>query len=181
MRAGKASVVTDTIATVTDTGVRLTSGQTLDADIIVTATGLKLKIAGGAQVSVDNAPLAIGDKFLWKSAMLQDLPNMAAVLGYTNASWTLGADATALLVTRLLKSMAARGATSAVPRLEHAERMKSVPALNLSSTYVVRGAKELPKAGDRAPWMPRSTYFSDLWGAKFGNITDGLQFESVST
>ena len=180
MRAGKASVVTDTIATVTDTGVRLTSGQTLDADIIVTATGLKLKIAGGAQVSVDNAPLAIGDKFLWKSAMLQDLPNMAAVLGYTNASWTLGADATALLVTRLLKSMAARGATSAVPRLEHAERMKSVPALNLSSTYVVRGAKELPKAGDRAPWMPRSTYFSDLWGAKFGNITDGLQFENVS-
>lgn len=181
MRAGNASVVTDTITTVTETGIRLASGQTLDADIIVTATGLKLKVAGGARISVDNVPVTIGEKLLWKGVMLQDVPNVATVIGYTNASWTLGADATALLVTRLLKSMKAKGVTSAVPRREHSEGMKSVPALNLSSTYVVRGAKELPRTGDKAPWMPRSTYFSDLWGAKFGNITDGLQFEKVST
>ena len=181
MRAGKASVVTDTIAAVTETGIRLASGRTLDADMIVTATGLKIKIAGGARISVDNVPVTVGEKFMWKSAMLQDVPNMVTVIGYTNASWTLGADATALLVCRLLKSMKAKGVTSAVPRLEHVEGMKSVPLLNLSSTYVVRGAKEIPRTGDKAPWMPRSTYFSDLWIAKFGNITDGLQFEKRST
>ena len=181
MRAGKASVVTDTITTVTETGIQLASGQTLETDMIVTATGLKLKTAGGARISVDNVPVIVGEKFLWKGVMLQDLPNMATVIGYTNASWTLGADATALLVCRLLKTMTAKGVTSAVPRLEDTEGMKSVPVLNLSSTYVVRGAKDLPKAGDKAPWLPRSTYFSDLWSAKFGNITDGLHFDKVST
>lgn len=181
LRAGTASVVTDTIATVTETGIRLASGQTLDTDIIVTATGLKLRIAGGAHVSVDNVPITIGDKYLWKTAMIQDVPNLVNMIGYTNASWTLGADATALLVCRLLKSMKSKGMTSAVPRLDEDTKgvMKSLPALNLSSTYIARGAKDLPKTGDRAPWLPRSTYFSDLWSAKFGSITEGLQFEKV--
>ena len=106
---------------------------------------------------------------------------MAAVIGYTNASWTLGADATALLVCRLLKNMTAKGVTSTVPRVEDTKAMKSVPALNLSSIYVVRGAKELPETGDKAPWLPRSTYISDLWSARFGNITDRLHFHKVST
>ena len=180
MRAGKASVVTDTITTVTENGIQLASGKTLDADVIVTATGLKLKTAGGAQISVDNTPIKIGEKFLWKGVMLQDLPNMATVIGYTNASWTLGADATALFVVRLLKYLSDNGITAAMPRLEHPEKMKSTAALNLSSTYVVKGMKEIPKAGDKAPWLPRSTYFSDLWAAKFGNITDGLQLERAS-
>ena len=180
MRAGKASVVTDTITTVTENGIQLASGKTLDADVMVTATGLKLKTAGGAQISVDNTPIKIGEKFLWKGVMLQDLPNMATVIGYTKASWTLGADATALFVVRLLKYLSDNGITAAVPRLEHPERMKSMAALDLSSTYVVKGMKEIPKAGDKAPWLPRSTYFSDLWAAKFGNITDGLQLERAS-
>lgn len=181
LRSGKASVVTDTITTVTQKGIQLASGQTLDADMIVTATGLKLKTGGGAQISVDNVATTMGGKFLWKGGLLQDLPNMATMIGYTNTSWTLGADATALLVCRVLKSMKAKGVTSAVPRLKDSEGMKCVPALNLSSTYVVRGASELPKAGDKAPWMPRSTYFSDLWGAMFGNITEGLEYEKIST
>ena len=181
MRAGKATVVTDTITSVTETGIQLASGRTLETDIIVTATGLKLKIAGGAHMSVDNAPVTISEKFLWKSVMLQDLPNMAVVIGFTNTSWTLGADITALLLCRLLKSMKAKGLTSAVPRLDDSEGMSSVPALNLSSTYIVRGAKDLPMTGDKAPWMPRSTYFSGLWSAKFGKITDGLQFGKIST
>lgn len=180
MRAGKASVVTDTITTVTENSIQLASGKTLDADVIVTATGLKLKTAGGAQISVDNTPIKIGEKFLWKGVMLQDLPNMATVIGYTNASWTLGADATALFVVRLLKYLSDNCITAAVPRLEHPEKMKSTAAMNLSSTYVVKGMKEIPKAGDKAPWLPRSTYFSDLWAAKFGNITDGLQLERAS-
>ncbi len=181
MRAGKASVVTDTIATVTETGIQLASGQTLDADMIVTATGLKLKTLGGAQITVDNVPIAIGEQFVWKGVMLQDVPNMAIVIGYTNASWTLGADATALMVCRLLKFMKAKGLSSAVPHLEVMGGMKSVPALNISSTYVVRGVKQLPRTGDKAPWLPRSNYFSDLWDAKFGNLTEGLRFEKTSS
>jgi len=180
MRAGKASVVTDTITTVTETGIQLASGQTLDADVIVTATGLKIKIAGGAPISIDNTPITLSEKFLWKSVMLQDVPNMATVIGYTNASWTLGADATALLVCRLLRYMKDQGITAAIPRLEHPESMKTVPALNITSTYVVRGKGELPKTGDKAPWLPRDTYFSDLWGAQYGSITQGMQFERVS-
>ena len=180
IRAGKASVVTDTITTVAETGIQLTSGTTLDADIIVTATGLKIKFAGGVHISVDNVPINANDKFLWKNAMLQDVPNLATVIGYTNASWTLGADATALLVCRLLKSMKAEGKTSAVPRLEDTEGMKTLPMLNLSSTYVVRGAKDMPRTGDKAPWRPRGSYFSDLWGAMYGDIREGLEFEKVS-
>lgn len=179
MRSGKASVVTDRITNVLKNGIQLASGQVLDADVIVTATGLKLKTAGGAQLSVDNVPIQIGEKFIWKGAMLQDTPNMAYVLGYTNASWTLGADATALLVCRLLKYMKDNKYTSATPQLEHSEALHSVPAMNLSSTYIVKGMKELPRAADKEPWGPRKTYYADLWEAKFGRITDGLHLQRV--
>ena len=180
MRTGKASVVTDRITSVVENGIQLASGQILDADVIVTATGLKVKTAGGAQLSVDNVPIKIGEKFLWKGVMLQDTPNMAYVIGYINASWTLGADATALLVCRLLKYLKDNEITSAMPRLEHSELLHSLPAMNLSSTYVVKGMKELPRAADSGPWGPRKTYFADLWEAKFGRITDGLQLRRVS-
>lgn len=179
MRSGKASVVTDTISTVTETGIQLASGKTLDADIIVTATGLKLKAGGGTRISVDEVPMAIGEKYLWKQAMLQDLPNMATVIGYVDVPWTLGADTTATLIIRVLKSMKAKGATSAVPRMEHAEGMKDTPTLNVSATYIAKGVNELPKTGNKAPWMPRSTYPSDLWMATYGNITDSLHYENA--
>lgn len=181
LRSGKASVVTSTITTVTPTGIQLATGETLDADIIVTATGLKMKAGGGAQLFVDGALARGCEKYMWKGAMLQDVPNLALVIGYTNASWTLGADATALLVTRLLKYMKARGLSSAVPRLgDKWEGMKTLPLMNLASTYVARGAKDLPRTGDKAPWLPRRTYFADLWSAKFGSLTEGLEFGRVS-
>ena len=179
MRSGKASVVTDKITSVVENGIKLASGQILDADVIVTATGLKLTTAGGAQVSVDNVPIKVGEKFIWKGAMLQDTPNLAFVIGYTNASWTLGADATALLVCRLLKYLKDNNYTSAIPQLEHSDTLHSVPALNLSSTYIVKGMKELPRAADKKPWAPRETYLADLWEAKFGKITDGLHLQRV--
>ena len=180
LRAGKADVVTDTITTVTETGIELASGSKIDADVIVTATGLKIKTAGGARISVDGVPVNIGEKFLWKGTMLQDVPNAALVLGYTTASWTLGADIAAKLVCRLLKLMSKRSFTAATPRLED-QSMKSVPALNLTSTYVVRGAGELPKTGDKAPWGPKKTYFSDLWDAWFRSLTEGLELVKIST
>ena len=181
IRAGKVSIATDTISTVTETGIRLTSGQTLDADIIVTATGLKIKIAGGASISVDRNPIAVGEKFLWKGVLLQDVPNMALMMGSMNSSWTLGADAAALLVCRLLNIMKSKGIGTAVPRLDDAKGMKSLPMMHFISTYVVKGEKELPRTGDKGPWMRRSSYFSDLWNAKFGNMTDGLHFEKLAS
>ena len=179
MRSGKASVVTDTIATVTETGIQLASGKTLDADIIVTATGLKLKAGGGTRISVDGVPMAIGEKYLWRTAMLQDLPNMATVVGYVDVPWTLGADVAATLIIRVMKLMKTKGATSAVPRLDHAKGMKDTPTLNISSTYVAKGVSELPKTGNKAPWMARRTYPTDLWMVTYGSITDSMHYENA--
>jgi cation diffusion facilitator CzcD-associated flavoprotein CzcO len=185
LRGGNAAVVTDTIKTMTSDRIILSSGQELEADIIVTATGLKVLIAGGALLSVDNTVVRPCDKFIWKGALLQDLPNAFFLMGYTNASWTLGADASAQLICRILRDMKARGMTSVVPRLDEAKRkdMKAVQLLNLSSTYLQeQGAREqMPMAADRGPWQPRSNYLRDYWNAKFGGIREGLVYEKRST
>ncbi|KAI9658279.1 MAG: hypothetical protein M1821_002412 [Bathelium mastoideum] len=181
LRKGRADIATGTIRSVGAHGITLDSGQELDADIIVTATGLKIQLAGGAKVATDHAPLDPARKFLWQGVMLQDMPNAAFVIGYTNASWTLGADATALLVCRLLKLMERRRASSVVPRLEDPASLEKRSVLNLSSTYVMRALDQMPMAGDKGPWKARDNYFTDLWKAKFGDIQTGLQFYRVST
>ena len=183
LREGKTSVVTGKIADMTANSIKLESGETIEADIIVTATGLKMQMAGGAVMSVDHEPVKISEKFLWKGVMLQDLPNAAFVIGYTNASWTLGADATAQLVTRLLNTMKRDGTTAAVPRLEDPASLKEMPVLNLNSTYITAGSAQgaLPKAGDSGVWRPRRNYFTDIYNAKYGDINTGLQFYRVST
>lgn len=178
---GKADVITDTIKTVTETGVETANGTCIPADIIITATGLKIQIGGGSTFSVNNAPLKISEKFLWRGLMLQDLPNIAAVIGYTNASWTLGADATALHVTRLLRHMKDKGYTSATPTIKDGEKVDVRPVLNLNSTYVEKAKADLPKAGNSGPWKPRTLYLLDLWQAKFGNVEEGMRFEKVSS
>ena len=185
LRGGNATVVTDTIKTMTSDRIILSSGQELEADIIVTATGLRVLLAGGALVSVNNTVVRPCEKFTWKSAMLQDLPNAFFLIGYTNASWTLGADASALLICRILRDMKACGMTSVVPRVDEAARkdMKALQLMNLSSTYLQeRAAREqMPLAGDRGPWRPRSNYLRDYWNAKFGGIREGLVYEKIST
>lgn len=178
---GVADVATGRIKTVTDSSVVLESGQQLDADIIVTATGLKIQFAGGCDVSVDNKPLHLYEKYLWKGMMLQDLPNAAFVIGYTNASWTLGADATALGVCRMLKTMVKDGATSITPTLEDESSIKEMPVLNLNSTYVKVAGNQLPRAGDKAPWKARANYFTDLYTAKYGDLTTGLKVVKASS
>lgn len=177
LRTGKADVVTGIIKSVNERGIEMHSGEHLDADLIVTATGLKLQVGGGTSISIDNTPVDIASKFLWRGVMIEDLPNMAAVIGYTNASWTLGADATAQHICRLLKYMQKNGLTSAVPRCRE-EGMEVVPVLDLNSTYVERGKGSLPKAGGRGPWRPRRAYWRDMWEAKFGSFR-GLVFEKV--
>ncbi|GAB7352662.1 hypothetical protein MBLNU459_g3027t1 [Dothideomycetes sp. NU459] len=182
IREGKAEVVTAHIKQVTEKTISLEgSDRKLQPDIIVTATGLKLLMAGGAQISVDKTPITISDKHLWKGIMLQDVPNAAIVVGYTNASWTLGADATAQFVTRLLNKMKNEGISQATPTLDASSKMGNQSILNLNSTYVVKAKGDLPKAGDRAPWLPRSHYLTDLWESKYGNISQDMLFSRIST
>jgi cation diffusion facilitator CzcD-associated flavoprotein CzcO len=183
LRKGNCDMVTDTIEDMDATSIKLTSGKTIEPDIIITATGLKMRFGGGATLNVDGEPFQMNQKFVWRGALLQDLPNLTFVFGYTNASWTLGADATAQLWVRMLKQMRNKGMSSVTPRVNEKEGVLEVPLLNLNSSYI-KAAKDsdtLPRGGDRGPWVPRSSYFKDLWHAKFGDLSTGLQFNRIST
>ena len=176
LRDGTADVVTDKIKTVTATGIETESGKTLDTDIIVTATGLKMQVVGGVPITIDSKPLVPADKFVWRSMMLQDVPNAALVVGYSNASWTLGSDSTALQVSRLLKYMDAHGMAYAIPRVPEGQKMESSPIINLSSTYIEKARGLLPRAGDTGPWKPRLNYLADQWQASYGSVTTDIEF-----
>lgn len=175
LRGGRADIVTDHIDTVTESGLVTKNGTTLDADIIVTATGLKLQMAGGACISVDGKAININDKFLWKGVMLNDVPNLAFVIGYTNASWTLGANTTAQICCRLLHRMDKNGETSCVPRVVPGS-LKSRSPLNLNSTYIVKAKGSMPQAGDKAPFLPRENYLMDFPSATYGDLTRNMEF-----
>jgi cation diffusion facilitator CzcD-associated flavoprotein CzcO len=176
MREGKANIVTGRIKTVTKTGLLMESGETIPADMIITATGLKLKLAGGINCSIDGNPLHIPSKFMWKGVMLQDLPNAVFVIGYTNASWTLGADATAQMTMRLLNDMKKKGVRAIVPRLADPASMPPTPMLNLNSTYIQKALAIMPKTGDKGQWKPRKNYFEDIREAKYGDVSTGLEY-----
>lgn len=175
LRSGKGSIKTDVIQTVNETSIQLQSGDELQPDIIVTATGLKLRIAGGIEIFVDGERYHIGDHFLWKYAMMDELPNAIFAFGYVDASWTLGADATAKLACRMLKKLKQDGATMVMPRMEDEERLhtKRVPFLDLKSTYVQQAQNVLPGVGDRSVWQRRSYYWRDLAVAVYGNLKKG--------
>jgi cation diffusion facilitator CzcD-associated flavoprotein CzcO len=184
LRSGKASVATGHIDTVTENGICLKDGQTIDADIIITATGLKMQYLGGASLKIDGSePIRIGDKFLWRGAMLQDVPNLAFYMGYTNASWTLGSDATARMFVRLLQELKRRGASSAVATIAEDSKVKEVSMMNLSSGYIKTAMENniLPQCGDVAPWKPRRSYFLDSWFIKYGDISSELVYTASST
>lgn len=173
LRSGKANVVTDKIKTVTANSIELESGAALHPDVIVTATGLKLKFGGGIQFSVDGKHFKIGDKFAWKAAMLEDVPNLLFMTGYENASWTLGADVSAHLFIRLLRLMEKKNATIIMPK--PSAPMEEKPMMNLSSTYIQKAPRILPRGGT-GQWSPKTNYFSDMAGARWGNITQDLYF-----
>ena len=182
LRTGKSDVVTGAIDTVTEHGIKMSSGKVVEADIIITATGLKVQMGGHAALSVDKQPINLGKKFVWKGCLLQDVPNFLFVFGYTNASWTLGADATARMAIRLMQEAEKKRVTNFVAEVDDSEGVKEMPMLNLNSTYI-RSASErgaLPKGGDRGPWVPRSSYFIDWWNAKFGNVEKGLRWNRVA-
>ncbi|HKV06008.1 MAG TPA: NAD(P)/FAD-dependent oxidoreductase [Candidatus Acidoferrales bacterium] len=172
IRTGKASVVTDEIASFTETGVKLKSGDELKADIVVTATGLKLKLLGGMQVLVDGALMNPSRAMTYKGMMYSDIPNLASTFGYTNASWTLKADLTAGYVCRLLNHMYAHGYDYCTPRRRDPS-IAEEPAINFSSGYILRGSNVLPKQGSKRPWRLHQNYALDMLDLKFARIDDG--------
>ena len=177
LREGKASVVTDHIASVTKTGIKLKSGELLPADIIVTATGLDLQMFGGASIRVDGKEPSISDTMMYKGLMLENIPNMAFVFGYTNASWTLKADIASEFVCRLLKHMQKTGADKVTP-VDEEDCGTDVNFLNLRSGYIQRADDRLPRQGTKQPWQTLNDYLRDLPALRYGKLDDGyLHFE----
>lgn len=180
LRSGKANVVTGHIKTVTEDGIELESGEFVPADIIITATGLKFQMFGGAPLQIDGRTVNLGEKFLWRACMLEDVPNMAMYMGYTNASWTLGSDVSARLIVRIINEIRKRDARSVTPVVDQEPRpLQEVPMLNLKSNYIKAAVAEriLPRCATVAPWQPRKSYFLDLWFLNFGSLS-GLRFGS---
>ena len=171
IRDGKASVVTDTIERFTADGIALTSGQAIEADIIVTATGLKMQILSGMSVSVDGVRVDFGKTMNYKGMMYSDVPNMATAFGYTNASWTLKADLTCSYVCRMLNYMDQRGFVEAMPKRD--ERVTDAPFLDFTSGYVQRALAELPRQGTTKPWKLNQNYALDVLALRFGKLDDG--------
>jgi cation diffusion facilitator CzcD-associated flavoprotein CzcO len=181
LQKGNTDVVTGTIKTVTEDRLIMDDGHEVEADTIVTATGLRMQYGGNTKITIDGEPLIWGEKFLYRGIMISDVPNMAIVMGYTKASWTLGADATATMVMRLLKLMSSKNITSATPRLADSEEklrnVKRTPALmGLSSTYILTALHRLPKNLPEAPWRARENYLWDMWDSRFADLGRGMQF-----
>lgn len=171
IKQGRAEVVTDHIDTFTAKGIKLKSGKELEADIIVTATGLQLEVLGGAEITVDGRKVDFGKTFTYKGMMYSGVPNLASVFGYTNASWTLRADLICEWVTRLLNKMDEKGADIATPTLTDTN-MKTDPWLDFSSGYVTRAVHMLPKQGPEAPWRQNQNYFTDIKEMRKAPIED---------
>jgi monooxygenase len=169
--ADTASVVTDRIATFTEHGVELESGEELEADVIVTATGLNLLFLGGMRLQVDGAEVDVPAKMAYRGMMLSGVPNFAFTVGYTNASWTLKADLTSEYVCRLLNHMDAHGYTRCVPEVD--PTVTEQPLLEFTSGYVLRSLDRFPKQGSREPWKLRQNYVFDIHTIRRGRIDDG--------
>jgi len=184
IKEGKASVVTDHIETFTETGLRLKSGAQLDADVVVTATGLVLKLMSRLQLVVDGEPGDLPKTFVYKGMMLSGVPNMAFAIGYTNASWTLKCDLTAEYVCRLLNHMDRHGYARCTPRVNDPD-VKEEPVIDFTSGYVQRALHTLPRQGSKPPWRLHQNYVRDLSLMRYGRVDDGtMQFEkspAVST
>ena len=177
LKDGSASIMTDHIETFTKKGVKLTSGAELEADIIVTATGLEVQFLGGMNAHVDQQKVKVSDLVNYKGMMFEGLPNFTAIFGYTNATWTLKADLTADYVARLLKHMDKHDYHTVMPVMNE-EGMTLEPIVGLQSGYITRAAQSLPKQGDKMPWRNRENYLKDYMAIKWGKFDDGvLRFE----
>lgn len=173
LKQGKASIVTDHIDCFTEKGIRLKSGKELEADLIVTATGLNLQLFGGMAVTVDGKEMKMAETMNYKGAMFRDVPNLAMTFGYTNASWTLKADLTSEFVCRLLNTMDKKGVKQCTPRNTDPSVVEE-NFLNLASGYIQRAAGNLPKQGNKSPWKLYQNYALDMAMLRLGSVEDGV-------
>ncbi|MFE0703777.1 flavin-containing monooxygenase [Streptomyces sp. NPDC058872] len=182
LRNGKASVVTDHIETFTETGVTVGSGEEIPADIVVTATGLRMQLAGGMELTVDGTPVVTRDRLLYKGVMLDGVPNLAMIIGYTNASWTLKADLAAAYISRLIDHMDRHGLTAVTPVATEGDRSQtSVMGESLTSGYIARGDAVMPRQGTRDPWRIRNNYYRDRRALRRSPVADpALRFDRAA-
>ena len=179
IKEGRASVVTDYIETFTETGLQLKSGEHLEGDIIVTATGLVLKLMSGLQLLVDGQAVDLSKTMAYKGMMYSDVPNLAQAFGYTNASWTLKCDLIAEYVCRILKHMDRHGYAQCMPRVNDPS-LEEEPVLDFTSGYVQRALHTLPRQGSKTPWRLHQNYVRDLSMLRFGRVDDGtMEFKAA--
>lgn len=174
LRTGKASVETDHIEKITENGIQLKSGQHLDADIIVSATGLEIQIMGGIKATVDHKSLKTSEHMLYHGVMVSDVPNMALVIGYVNASWTLKVDVVADYLCRLFNFMDKKGYDEVIAPTDHSAILEETVMGEMSSGYIARAADQLPKQGTKAPWMATHNYLADRKELKNAKFEDGV-------
>jgi cation diffusion facilitator CzcD-associated flavoprotein CzcO len=180
LRSGRASIVTDTIATFTETGVTLAGGETIEADVAIAATGLELQPLGGIRLSVDGAAVEPGDTTVFKGAMLSGVPNLVFVFGYTSAAWTLKADLVSLFACRLINRLKRRGFRRCAPQVGDLS-MAKLPLIDFSSGAYRRAAAKLPKLGAKGPWASGRSYWRDFLTLRFAPLGVGaLRFSDLA-
>ena len=180
INSGKAEVVTDTIDRFTNKGILLDSGNEIEADIIVTATGLNMQLLNGIDISIDNEKLDISERIQYKTMMFSNVPNLIATFGYTTASWTLGADLTSEYACKLINLMDSKGMDYFYPDAGE-DVVGQGDFLDLNSGYIQRVAHKLPKQGSRDPWINTQNYLKDLFQVRFKSIEDSdLKFRKAS-
>ncbi|MFE0354717.1 flavin-containing monooxygenase [Streptomyces nigra] len=181
LKRGEASIATGQIDTFTADGIRLKSGQEIKADIIVTATGLTVRLMGGMTLSVDGQPVDVKDRVLYKAVLLEGVPNMSLVIGYTNASWTLKADLAGAYSARLVAHMRRHGHAIATPVASDSDRSEfSVMGEALTSGYIARANEVMPRQGTRDPWRLWNNYYRDRALLRDAPIDDSaLRFEKA--
>ena len=172
LKNGNANIVTDTIETFNQYGILLKSGKQLNADIIITATGLKVQMFGGMELRKDGKKIDASKLHAYKGVMLSDIPNFFVAIGYTNASWTLKCDLNAQFVTKVLKHIEDSNYEYCVPVFDH-NKLKTERLLDFDAGYILRAIDSLPKQGDRAPWKVYQNYIKDLFSLKYGKVNDG--------
>jgi monooxygenase len=170
--AGRASIVTDEIDSFTEAGIRLKSGEELAADIIVTATGLKIQLLSDVAITIDGERRSMSEEFTYKGMMFSNVPNLSFTFGYTNASWTLKADLTAAYLCRLLRHMVSNGYAIAMPHRE--ADLEEIPFLDFTSGYVQRARDILPKQASKQPWRVHQNYVKDIAALRWGKVEDGI-------
>jgi len=180
MRAGKAHIVTDHIEGFDASGVKLKSGEHLPADIVVTATGLRLVLAGKVKVTKDGEPVDFTDHYFYRGTMFSNLPNLSFVFGYLNASWTLRADTNARYACDVLNDMAKAGANVALPELAPEDEPETIEPWDYSSGYLQRAKHLMPKVGPDRPWSLKHEYLADVRDFRQRPVRDGvLRFYKV--